>query len=422
MRLAKIMAAFVIPAALLIGLTGTATVKGEETADVETENNEAQAAEEENAAGNAGVEETGTGTGRMYDLDLYRSAVDQGSNAVFSPYSLTDALHLLYPAAGGETKTVFETALGMDQRSAAFDEYDRSMGLNEKGYGMQVANRAFVNRNLAGSLNLSVIPNASTEKISMDQSGQAAIDAFVNHTTNGMIPSLNCSLTGNEPLVLVNALYFHRIWEDTGFEETGDELKWQRKDVVKGFKGTLSVSDVKEPSDKIDVFRIPYGKLSDSDHRYSMVIIADNAENETASVREYVDSLTGEAFDSLVDFTDNAGNEAYGTVYFRMPEFSISSQMDLGSALKETALSGLFSEHADFSALGDVGISDIVQAAKIEVTKEGTKAAAATGIIMFGTALREPVDKHIVVRDYFVYVLRDDTAKTNLFIGCVAKP
>jgi serine protease inhibitor len=41
---------------------------------------------------------------------------------------------------------------------------------------------------------------------------------------------------------------------------------------------------------------------------------------------------------------------------------------------------------------------------------------------MFGTALREPVDKHIVVRDYFVYVLRDDTAKTNLFIGCVAKP
>jgi serpin B len=82
-----------------------------------------------------------------------------------------------------------------------------------------------------------------------------------------------------------------------------------------------------------------------------------------------------------------------------------------------------FTEKADFSGMDgerDLFVSAVIHKAYVDVNEEGTKAAAATGVLMTRAAVRI----HPVFRaDHpFVFLIRDTRSGSILFLGRLANP
>ena len=90
--------------------------------------------------------------------------------------------------------------------------------------------------------------------------------------------------------------------------------------------------------------------------------------------------------------------------------------------LGEMGLTIPFSDDADFSGISnkDLKISDAYHKAFIEVSEEGTTAAAATAVVV---AMKSMPNFNVFDANRpFMFILRHKPTSTILFIGRVAKP
>ncbi len=89
-------------------------------------------------------------------------------------------------------------------------------------------------------------------------------------------------------------------------------------------------------------------------------------------------------------------------------------------------MSTAFTAEADFSGIDakrDIEISNVVHKAFVDVSEQGTEAAAATGIGMRATAMRMPEQPVIFRADHpFLFLIRDAGSGTMLFIGRLMNP
>ena len=109
-------------------------------------------------------------------------------------------------------------------------------------------------------------------------------------------------------------------------------------------------------------------------------------------------------------------------VDLKLPRFTTEMKLSLKDIISQLGAPSMFdASRADFSSFanGNVFVSEMLQKAKIEVSEEGTKAAAVTLGMMKLTALRpdEPrrVDFHC---DHpFIYMIQDNHTGAILFMG-----
>jgi serpin B len=112
-----------------------------------------------------------------------------------------------------------------------------------------------------------------------------------------------------------------------------------------------------------------------------------------------------------------------------LPKFKNTSEFSLAQALAVMGISDAFSEAADLSGMSDekggLQISDVLHKAFVDVTEEGTEAAAATAVVMTeGIAFEEPSGNvvHFVADHPFLYVIRDRRTDSILFMGRIMDP
>jgi serpin B len=102
---------------------------------------------------------------------------------------------------------------------------------------------------------------------------------------------------------------------------------------------------------------------------------------------------------------------------------TISDEMNLGDHLRSLGMQLAFSDAADFSAMTTqekLHISLVIQKAFVQVTEEGTEAAAATAVIMMGVSATMTPQFHA---DHpFLYFIRDPETGLVLFMGRVLDP
>ncbi|MBO4555481.1 MAG: hypothetical protein J5706_01885 [Elusimicrobiales bacterium] len=115
----------------------------------------------------------------------------------------------------------------------------------------------------------------------------------------------------------------------------------------------------------------------------------------------------------------------YEKVRVFLPKFTFSSSHGLNSDLKAMGMPLAFSNFADFSGMTgkkDLKIGYAIQKAFIDVSEEGTEAAAATGIAMARTTAL-PVMPVIFRADRpFIFLIRDIKTGLIFFIGKLEKP
>ena len=114
-------------------------------------------------------------------------------------------------------------------------------------------------------------------------------------------------------------------------------------------------------------------------------------------------------------------------VHVTFPKFKMTDQFGLNDALSALGMRQAFEKSAaDFSGMTggrDLLISAAVHKAYISVDEKGTEAAAATGIIMEATAMRNEPPPIVFRADHpFLFLIRDNKSGGILFMGRVTDP
>ena len=85
-----------------------------------------------------------------------------------------------------------------------------------------------------------------------------------------------------------------------------------------------------------------------------------------------------------------------------------------------------FTDKADFSGIvpnGGLAISEVMHKAFVDVSEQGTEAAAATGMTMRAAAMRMPEQAVVFRADHpFLFLIRDTRTGVILFIGHLMHP
>jgi serpin B len=108
-------------------------------------------------------------------------------------------------------------------------------------------------------------------------------------------------------------------------------------------------------------------------------------------------------------------------VALTMPKFEFDSEFSLKNTLAGMGMPIAFSSAADFSGMtgnSELFISDVVHKTFVAVDEAGTEAAAATAVIMPGSAAPEPTVEVTIDRP-FIFLIRDIETGAILFVGRV---
>ncbi|CAM0949128.1 unnamed protein product [Alopecurus aequalis] len=272
---------------------------------------------------------------------------------------------------------------------------------------------------------------ADTHVVNFHQQPEEAckpINAWVATSTNNLIPSIinPGALTPLTDLVLVDAIYFKGRWEKPFKKDYTKEDKFHRLDgthvdvpFMRGFGRHLLACH-----DGFKVLKLRYEQgwqfpFQQAPPVYSMCVFLPDATDGLRLLADKIGSAPDFLHKHLPKSTILVGD-------FRLPKFKLSFDTDMASVLHEL---GLKEEAFDLGKadLSDMAVEDgaggrrLLQQVLIEVNEEGTEAAAATGVTMYGCAWIPPsVD--FVADHLFAFFVIEEVSGAILFACHVLNP
>jgi len=112
-----------------------------------------------------------------------------------------------------------------------------------------------------------------------------------------------------------------------------------------------------------------------------------------------------------------------------LPKFEFMNTHGLRQELSALGMPLVFSPKADFSGISseaNLRLDNVVHKAYVKVNEEGTEAAAATAVLLAEPISRGPTELPPLVSFHadrpFVYIIRESSTGTVLFVGRVADP
>ena len=338
-------------------------------------------------------------------LDLYNKGVSKSENWCFSPYSLLDCMSMIAVDVQGTTKAEYEK-LGIVNYQF-FMDYDKSAPS-----GLSISNRGYINEALSEGINTEFVrPDCDISVLPFDNEALALINDNVSADTNGKITKLFEALDPDVVSCFVNAVYFNNKWDFDGVED----VYWKGEEKRRvGFEGDVAAGDVTELTPELDMLRLTY-----PDTDFAMYVICPNYTTEATS--DDMDAFMENGF--TLDMLTVNDNPAWEEADFKMPSFEFDCTPPVQETLLSMGISDVFSGAADFGGLGDLHIGSIVQKTHVKVNNKGTEAAAATGMMMEFASVAPLVEKKSVrVSQDFVFIIKDESNDTVLFMGRVADP
>ena len=359
-----------------------------------------------------------------FTLKLFSESIkkSEGKNLLLSPSGIAIVLSMAYEGAAGQTRQGIADALLLkalqpeEIERGAFDLSESLFENKKHGLELQIANSVWFDKSikLKRSFKKRTQKNykATREKTSFRKPKTLSkINSWVSKQTHGRIHEIIHSISPEDRILLVNAIYFKGFWSKS-FDKTktGDEVfigidRNQKK--VPMMSGTGSYEYLKE--DKFQAINLPY-----SDAKMSLYVFLPN---ETLSLNEFLKDLTSENWNKWIDeFLEREGE-------IRLPRFEVSYENDMKDILKALGAGGAFDLlQANFEAMiaksdKPVFISAFKQKTWLKVDEDGSEAAAVTSAVLGLTSAFEKFQ--MVVNRPFFYALRDNKTGVLLFLGVI---
>ncbi len=358
-----------------------------------------------------------------FAFSLYNKTMGMNSRVV-SPLSVTYLMSMLANGADGETQQQILATLGWAgegiQQPSLQDINDYSRMLIEKtarldkAVTVEIANYVAVNKEfkLNSKFQKSVERDykAGVESLNFTSpSTLKHINDWCNDRTHGMIPSIINELDPDAVSYLMNAIYFNGTWKDKfSKEETKQEM-------FRGYTRDIQYVDMMHrhgeyfyaDGDGYSAVSIPYGNGA-----FRMTVILPT---EGSFLRDVMASMDGGKFQALQRSMEKCN------VDLKIPRFTTEVDLPLNDIISALGAPLIFSSQADFSqfARGNFYVSKMFQKAKIEVSEEGTKAAAVTAAIMMMSAVRPEKKRNVVFHadSPFAYIISENSTGSIYFMG-----
>jgi serpin B len=368
-----------------------------------------------------------------FAFSLYPTLDTGDTNLVFSPYSISTCLSMVYLGARGETQSQMQSALQMkvDRKNLPKTAFALNQSLlpqknSEKSYKLNMANAVWVDQGTflltdfrysieqqfkakLGTLNFDAAPEKALE----------SINEWVYKQTQGKIPRL---LNGDDinkmtRLMLTNAVFFQGNWVSpfdpketyeapfySKLEESVPTMMMHKTHSVPYFENEL-----------LQAVALPFTGMSNEGGQLAFfALLPKSADNFSAMVSEIDGS-----FDEWVSSLSQAHVE------LTLPKFTFSSRFDLNKPLQDLGIEDAFDSNANFTGIDgirDLFLNKVVSLTYFALDEIGVTAAAATSAGMNVTFVPEKPPIPFDADHPFLFFILDLKSKEVLFMGKVVQP
>jgi serpin B len=360
-----------------------------------------------------------------FAFDLYGQMRAQSGNLFFSPYSIHAALAMTADGANGTTRDemIKVPHLPADRAKAlAAGDLARFYSRPGRPYELAVATALWRQKGVpwrpGAAARLTGRFGAGLDEADFAADPEAArrrINAWAADRTRGKVPAIlgPDDVTPLTRFVLANAIYFKSDWDTKFVKAATADAPFH---LAHGERATAPLmfqeSEFKyAEGDGFQVLEMLYkgGDLG-------MVVVLPRKPDGLPAVEKRVTT------DALAKWLA-AGRDRPVRVW--LPRFRVEAGSPLADALRDLGMKTAFDPHAaDFSGLvaERISLTRVAHRAFVEVTEEGTVAAAVSGI---GGNLPAPVPPPPV--DFradrpFLFLIRDVKHGTVLFLGRLTNP
>ncbi len=361
--------------------------------------------------------ETENDTVTDFALRLFKETGKPGENTLISPMSILCALAMTANGAEEETLQQMESVMGMttDELNRYLSDYMQNLPQGVS-YQLKFANSIWLAEDPMLQLDPAFLQtneayyNADIYKTVFDEQALQEINAWVSGKTDGMIPQILDKMPEDAVICLINALAFDGQWESVYTENQVRDGQFTKAD---GTKQTAFFMYCEEGAYLEDGQATGFMKYYKGG-KYAFVALLPN---EGVTVEEYVASLDGAKLQSLLSKPQNA------TVYTSIPKFEAQYGVEMSKILKEMGMPNAFDPNtADFDRIGSFGgvgfhISQVLHKSVLRVDEKGTKAGAATAVVMAPNSARPTEPKTVHLNRPFVYMLIDCENHIPFFMG-----
>ena len=327
---------------------------------------------------------------------------------------------MLANGADGQTQQEILKALGCegDMTLDELNAFSRSMmqyaAKADPSTTVNIANYIALNKHYAlkNAFAKAVSANYQAGIESLDFSSSkttAHINDWCKKHTDGMIPTIIDQVDANAILYIMNAIYFNGSWEKK-FKKSETKLENFRgytRDIKRVNMMHSAGKYFFADNDLFSAINLPYGNGA-----YALTVLLPH---EGKSVDEMMKSLDAEKLAAVSRQMEEC------VVDLKMPRFTTELELPLNEIVSKLGAPSMFdSSKANFSKLaeGNVFVSKMLQKAKIEVSEEGTKAAAVTAATVMLTSLQPEPRRVVFHADHpFVYMITDVRSGSIYFIG-----
>jgi len=364
-----------------------------------------------------------------FAVSLYQQLAQSDGNLIFSPYSISLTIAMIYVGARGETgeeiaKTLNFT-LSQGKLPKAFNRLDLALARQgEKGkeekFCLNLCNALWGQRGYlfdSAFLDTLAMNYGADIKIAdfaeAPEDARRKINAWAQRETEGKIAILlpEGSITSITRLVLTEAACFRAEWL---LPFTSNDTRMGNFTLLSGETVTVPLMQQTNlfkyaKDENLQAIELPFEM-----GRFSLLILLPNEEG----FGPFEQQLQGKRLEQIIGNLRSAGQ-----IELTLPKFKITSGFMLKSVLSDMGMATAFSPKADFSGIkpdGELFIEEVYQKAFISIDEKGAEASAATGAVLepgvsLGTvSLR--VDRP------FIFLIRDLDTGSVIFLGRVVDP
>lgn len=340
-----------------------------------------------------------------------------GDNLLLSPLSAADALCLTMEGAAGETRQQMETVLGEAETMGGYFSTIR----RETGEQLTMADSVWIRNDPSLSVNDTFLAIATEDyqaevfSAPFDENTRQDINTWVEDRTDGEIQNLIEQIQGSEMLYLINTTLFDAKWQD---KYEANEIRDRDFTTVSGKTTQVKMMYSDEDTYLENDFCTGLLKYYEGKDYAFVGLLPD----EDITIYQLVDRLDGDTLHKLISGRISAEVEA------GIPVFSGDTKLELADILPDMGMPLAFSPGADFSDMAtydgqNLYIGRVIHQTRIEVNEQGTKAAAATAVIMESGAAETSSNSYTVILNRpFVYMLVDMQQEIPIFIGVMTDP
>lgn len=349
-------------------------------------------------------------------------------NVCYSPVSISSALAMVLLGAKGETAAQICQALALNNKENIHQGFHWLLSnLNQprRKYTLSMANRLFAENTceVLSTFKESCLKfyQSELERLSFAKDAKKSrkhINTWVSKQTKGKIPELlsDNAIDSGTRLVLVNALYFKGKWDQPFNKELTNEMsfkineKKERPVEMMMHEDIFNLAYVDEVQAKL--LEIPYKGMELS----LLVLLPDDG----VDLRKVENNLTFEKLTAWTrpDFMESLNVEVY------LPKFKLQEDYDMESVFQQLGVVDVFDGNkADLSGMcpeRGLCVSKLVHKSVVEISEEGTEAAAASSAIECCFACED--DSIFCADRPFLFFIRHNKTNSLLFCGRFSSP